>query len=202
MMRLLLANYYNPVERRDYFPIISQQVKKTFPGARGNKGKILTTYLPTINKYGLQDKKGSFVGKAHKNGCNHSPHKAWHLCDKVGRDSFYLALLGWNGGVPVDKLCEDTSQSLNTQRQGSDIQEQHICDITSQHTSLNGSSNGHSLIRINSFTWGSAKEILHSLLNLSTKKKESCHSYSGQLPENGKEHLCPKTSSNLMTGCF
>ena len=96
----------------------------------------------------------------------------------------YLALLGWNSGVPVNKRGEDTSQGLNTQRQGSDIQQQHICYITSQHTSLNGSPYGHSLVRVDSFTWGSAKEILHSLLNLSAKKREPCHCYSGELPEN------------------
>ncbi|KAL0607887.1 hypothetical protein AAY473_024492 [Plecturocebus cupreus] len=74
-------------------------------------------------------------------------------------------------------------QPLHSPRQGSNIQEQHICDIASQHTSLNGSSNGHSLIRIDSFTWGSAKKILHSLLNLSIKEKEPIGSCSAAQAE-------------------
>lgn len=78
----------------------------------------------------------------------------------------YLALLGGDGGIPVDELCEDTSQGLNAQGQGSYIQQQHICHITSQHPALDGCSNGHSLIRIDCFARSTAKQLLHSLLHL------------------------------------
>ena len=42
----------------------------------------------------------------------------------------YLALLGRDGGVPVNELGEHTSQSLNPKGQWSDIQQQHIRHTT------------------------------------------------------------------------
>lgn len=58
----------------------------------------------------------------------------------------HLALLGGNGCVPVDEFGEHPSKGLDTERQWCDIQKEHISNISSQHASLDGSSNGHSLI--------------------------------------------------------
>ncbi|TNN63901.1 hypothetical protein EYF80_025895 [Liparis tanakae] len=54
----------------------------------------------------------------------------------------------WNtASVPVDEFGEHPAQGLNTQRQRCHIQQQHISDITSQNTTLDGCSYGNSLIR-------------------------------------------------------
>lgn len=78
----------------------------------------------------------------------------------------YLALLGGNCCVSVDELGEDSSQSLNTQRQWCHIQQKHISDITSQNTTLDGCSNGNSLVRVHRLAGGPTKQVLDSLLNL------------------------------------
>lgn len=78
----------------------------------------------------------------------------------------YLALLCGDCGVSVDQFGEDAAQGLNTQREWGHIQEQHISDITSQNTSLDGGSDGNGLIGIHRLTWSSAEQILNSLLNL------------------------------------
>lgn len=82
------------------------------------------------------------------------------------RVNSYLALLGGDGGIPVDELCEDPSQGLNAQGEGSHIQQQHICHIPSQHPTLDSCSHGHSLVRIDCFAGSTAKQLLHSLLHL------------------------------------
>lgn len=78
----------------------------------------------------------------------------------------YLALLGGNCCVPVDKFGENATQSLNSQRQWCHIQQQHISDITSQNASLDGCSNGNSLIRIDGLAGSPTEQVLNRLLNL------------------------------------
>ncbi len=46
----------------------------------------------------------------------------------------HLGLLGGDGGVPVDELGEHSTQGLNTQGEGSHVQQENICHISSQHT--------------------------------------------------------------------
>jgi hypothetical protein len=46
----------------------------------------------------------------------------------------YLGLLGGDGGVPVDELGEHATQGLNTQGEGSHVQQKNVCHISSQHT--------------------------------------------------------------------
>lgn len=78
----------------------------------------------------------------------------------------YLAFFGGNGCIPVYKFGEHTSQSLNSQREGSDIKQEHICHIASQYTPLDSCSNSHSFIWVNRFTGGPTKQFLYCLLNL------------------------------------
>lgn len=78
----------------------------------------------------------------------------------------YLALLGGNCGVPVDEFGEDSAQGLNTQRQRRHIQQQHISDITGQHTTLDGCADGNSLVRVDRLAGGTAEQVLNCLLNL------------------------------------
>ena len=40
-----------------------------------------------------------------------------------------MALLGGDGGIPVDELCEDPSQGLNAQGEGSHIQQQQVLHV-------------------------------------------------------------------------
>lgn len=78
----------------------------------------------------------------------------------------YLALLGGNCGVPIDEFGKDTTQRLDTQRQWSHIQKQHIGYIASQNATLDGCPNSDSFIRVHRLAGGSAKQILDCLLNL------------------------------------
>ena len=50
--------------------------------------------------------------------------------------AFNLALPGRNGGVPADKLGEDTSQGLNTEGKWGDVKEQDVRNRSRQDTSL------------------------------------------------------------------
>lgn len=81
----------------------------------------------------------------------------------------HLALLGGNCCVPVDEFGEDSPKGLNTQRQRRHIQQQHVSDITSQHATLDGCSNGNGLVRVDGLAGSTAKQVLNSLLNLQTK---------------------------------
>lgn len=83
----------------------------------------------------------------------------------------HLALLGGNCCVPVDEFGEDSPKGLNTQRQRRHIQQQHVSDITSQHTTLDGCSNGNGLVRVDRLAGSTAKQVLNSLLNLQTKAR-------------------------------
>mmetsp|Transcript_29784 Transcript_29784/g.77189 ORF Transcript_29784/g.77189 Transcript_29784/m.77189 type:complete len:212 (-) Transcript_29784:1307-1942(-) len=57
-----------------------------------------------------------------------------------------LLLLGGDGGVAVDHAGEHTTQGLDTDGQGGHIQQQDVLHITSQHTTLDGSTHGYHLI--------------------------------------------------------
>lgn len=78
----------------------------------------------------------------------------------------YLALLCGNCGISVYKFGEDTTQGLNTQREWGHVQQKHVSDVTGQNASLDGCSDGNSLIGIDGLAWSAAKQILNSLLNL------------------------------------
>ena len=59
-----------------------------------------------------------------------------------------LGLLGGDGGVAVDQTSEDTTKGLDTERQGSDIEQKHVSDLTSQDSTLDSSTDGNSLVRV------------------------------------------------------
>lgn len=84
--------------------------------------------------------------------------------------SQYLALLGGDGGVPVDEFGEDSTERLDTQGQWRHVQQQHVGDITGQDSALDGSSDGNGLIRVHRLTGGTAKQVLNCLLNLQTNR--------------------------------
>ncbi|ROW02352.1 hypothetical protein VSDG_02455 [Cytospora chrysosperma] len=85
---------------------------------------------------------------------------------EVGGGREDLGLLGGNGGVAVDQTSEDTAEGLNTERQGSDVQEQEVLDLTREDSTLDGSTNGNSLIRVDRLGGVTAEDALDGLGNL------------------------------------
>ena len=55
---------------------------------------------------------------------------------RSSRQLCYLALLSRNGRVSIDHSSEDSTQCLDTEREGSDIEQKNVFDITNQNTSL------------------------------------------------------------------
>lgn len=83
---------------------------------------------------------------------------------RSGRE--HLALLGRDGGVAVDQTSEDTTESLDTERERGNIEEQEISDLTSEDGTLNGGTNGNSLVRVNRLGRVTAEDALNGLGNL------------------------------------
>lgn len=83
----------------------------------------------------------------------------------------YLALLGGDGGVPVDELGEDSAQCLDAQRQWRHIQQQHVGDVARQHATLDGGADGHSLVGVHRLAGSSAEQVLHRLLDLEEEQR-------------------------------
>ncbi|KAH3663984.1 hypothetical protein OGAPHI_004698 [Ogataea philodendri] len=83
-----------------------------------------------------------------------------------GSGGEHLRLLGWDSGVSWDQSGEDTTQGLNTERQWSNVQKQNVLDLTGQDSTLNGSTNGNSLVWVHSLGWLLTKERLDSADNL------------------------------------
>lgn len=71
----------------------------------------------------------------------------------------------------MDESCEHSSHSLNTQGKWGDIEKKHVLDITCKHSSLYGSSDGYSLVRVDSLVWRLSEEFLDLFLDL----WHSCH---------------------------
>lgn len=88
----------------------------------------------------------------------------------------YLALLGGNGGVPVDEFGEDSAQGLDAQRQGRHVQQQHVGDVARQHAALDGGADGHGLVRVHRLAGSAAKQVLHRLLDLEEEQGVKCSS--------------------------
>ena len=76
-----------------------------------------------------------------------------------------LALVGRNGGVPIDQTGEHAAHGLNAQGQGGDIQQQDILHIAGEHAALNGSANGYALIGVDALEAFLAGDLLHGFLN-------------------------------------
>lgn len=81
----------------------------------------------------------------------------------VGGGREDLGLLGRDGGVSVDESGEDTAQSLDTEGQRGDIEQQDVGDVTRQDTSLNGSTDSDGLVRVDTLGRVSAEQGLDGL---------------------------------------
>lgn len=84
----------------------------------------------------------------------------------VGSGREGLGLLGGDGGVAVDQTGEDTAQSLDTEGQRSDIEQENVGNLTSQDGTLNSGTNGNSLIGVNRLGGLTAEHALDRLSDL------------------------------------
>ena len=74
--------------------------------------------------------------------------------------------LGRNRGVLLDQLGHHTAQGLDAQAQRRHVEQQHILDLTAEHTALNGRTDRDRLIGIHILTRLLAEEFTHLLLHL------------------------------------
>jgi len=88
-----------------------------------------------------------------------------------------LRFLGGNGRVSVDESGEDSSHSLNTERKGSDIEEEDILNISSEDGSLDGGTDSDGLIRVNTSVGGLSEEVLDDLSDLGDSGRSTNHEY-------------------------
>jgi len=90
---------------------------------------------------------------------------SWLIVLVCGED---LGLLGWDDSVSVDELGHDSTNSLNTEGQRSNIKEKEILTtFTAQNTCLHCCSVSHSFVRIDSTVWLlSVEKIFDELLHL------------------------------------
>jgi len=82
-----------------------------------------------------------------------------------------------NGRVSVDESGEDSSHSLNTERKGSDIEEEDILNISSEDGSLDGGTDSDGLIRVNTSVGGLSEEVLDDLSDLGDSGRSTNHEY-------------------------
>ena len=67
---------------------------------------------------------------------------------------------------PGNEASEDATQCLNTQREGSHIQQEQVCDIPLHDTPLDGGSRGHHLIRVHTPRGLFLEQVLHNAAHL------------------------------------
>ena len=77
-----------------------------------------------------------------------------------------LGLLGGNSGVAVDQTSEDTTEGLDTEGEGSDIEEEKVLDLTGEDGTLDSGTDGNSLIGVDGLGRVTAEDGLDGLGNL------------------------------------
>lgn len=85
---------------------------------------------------------------------------------EVGSGGEDLGLLGGDGGVAVDQAGEDTAEGLNTEGEGSDIEEEEVLDLTRENGTLDSGTNGNSLVRVDRLGGVTAEDALDGLGDL------------------------------------
>ena len=83
----------------------------------------------------------------------------------VGRRREDLALTGRDRRIGLDQLGHHTAQGFDTQRQRSDIQQQHVLHLTGQDTALDRSADGNDFVGVHSLAGHLTEEILDDLLD-------------------------------------
>lgn len=85
---------------------------------------------------------------------------------EVGGSGEDLGLLGRDGGVAVDQTGEDTAEGLDTKREGSDIEEEEVLDLTGEDSTLDSSTDSDSLVGVNRLGGVTAENALDGLGDL------------------------------------
>jgi hypothetical protein len=78
-----------------------------------------------------------------------------------------LRLIHRDVRVAADELCHDPTERLNTERQGHDIEKRGVSNVASEHTTLDGGTDGDSLIGVDSLTGLATEDALDRLGDLS-----------------------------------
>ena len=81
----------------------------------------------------------------------------------VGCGGENLRALRGDGGVALYELRHHSAFRLNAEREGRDIQQQHILHIAAQHARLDGRADRHYLVGIHAFVRLAACELIHQL---------------------------------------
>ena len=84
----------------------------------------------------------------------------------VGGGGVGLGLLGGDGGVLGDHAGEDTSEGLDTEGEGSDVEEEEAGDITAEDTTLDGGTGGDGFVGVDTAEGFLAEEVLDGLDDL------------------------------------
>src|SRR5215203_399503 len=82
----------------------------------------------------------------------------------VGR-SKYLTLTCRYSCIPLDELCHHATLGFNTQREGRDVEEQHVLHFACEDPGLDGGAYGHDLIGVDALVRLLARDLLDLLLN-------------------------------------
>ncbi|GIX66395.1 NAD-specific glutamate dehydrogenase [Babesia caballi] len=90
-------------------------------------------------------------------------HLDAHLRLVVGGSGEDLALLGRDGRVAVDQPREDAAQSLDTQRERADVQQQQVLDLPLEHAGLNRRAHRHRLVRVHRLGRVLPEDPLHNV---------------------------------------
>lgn len=85
---------------------------------------------------------------------------------EVGSSREGLGLLGGDGGVAVDQTGEDTTEGLNTEGKRSDIEKEEVSDLARKDTTLDGGTDGDSLVRVDGLGGVTAEDALDGLGDL------------------------------------
>lgn len=85
---------------------------------------------------------------------------------EVGGGGEDLGLLGGDGGVAVDQASEDTTEGLNTEGKRSDIKEQDVSNLTRENSTLDGGTDGDSLVGIDRFGGVATEDALDGVGDL------------------------------------
>ena len=92
----------------------------------------------------------------------------------IGSSRECLRLAGWNGRIAFNQLRTHTTHRLDTEAEWCYVEQEHILDVTGEHTALDSSTNGNNFIRVHALHWILAKDCLH-LLNDSRHAGHTTH---------------------------
>ena len=83
----------------------------------------------------------------------------------VCRSWEYLWLASRDSCISVDEFCEYATQSFDTQRERSNVEQQYVLNFTCEHTTLNCSTDSYNFVRVHVLRWSLAEELLNNLLD-------------------------------------